>query len=797
MSMLFVFFAMSTAALCLTTNDLREAQKERGSDLLPSVNARVGLRSATRFYQLVAGVRGAYCTSWRKCKPELICDVTTGQKMYGLGVCKQTAPPGQPCGRNNFICKKPWQCVPGFGGSLCRHVQPLGGMCADRHGTSCAYGLECYKTRCIHRVGYAARCDVKHQYCRKGFACSGNICKVLVRNGGYCGYVNSVCHRGYTCNGPKPSSRSCVKLIGKNQVCGEQHSRCLYGMKCLQVGKVRRCCPPLRKGQVCGTQGRYCGKGLRCYPWSTRQSRCVGYMQLNQPCNGHFMVCVKGSRCSGPIGRKKCLVPKAQGDICSIGRFSYSVCAAGKRCMTIKGQSRCYLIVPELGSCNASFTACDGGLLCAGLSGKKQCRSAVSKGAACSSPYDICSKGLSCVGVGKAARCSQMLGLNGNCTGKFMACKPGFECRGPRTKRLCLRSLPIGGVCDKIYRFCGQGLRCRSVAGTGKRCVKEAKLLEDCTDRFTLCDVKLQCVPGQKGKRNCQKPVAKGGKCSKNTICGPNTLCNGGVCVSERKINASCSNKFQTCSSGLVCARHVAESRCVRPLRRGGSCNAPFSVCQSGLTCFGKRGSRRCSGLMGLNAKCEGGHMYCKSGLACLGPNGRKRCRAFSAQGAMCGIDYHYCSRGLLCLKKGSKRGICVRVLQAGSRCNGESANNTICNHGLSCVGDKVRICRAPVKLGNVCGGNAGLCEEGFFCHVSDRTKTNGNGVCFKVLRRGFLCEGRHVKCGEGLHCSGIPGSMECVQPMGKGKRCDDPYWVCKLGLICRLKEGQQFKRCS
>lgn len=458
-----MIFCLVTATLLIACSALPNAS---GTTLVSSRHPNKSLLTLVSRY-LQASSHGAFCSKWRSCQEPFHCDLFMGSGDFGLGVCKQQAPLGKPCGTDKFMCASGGVCKTGYGGTLCRSVVPAGGVCTDPRATLCEDKLECQKGKCVKSVGYAVACTSTYTQCRPGLVCD-KICKVHVSLGGYCGYDNSVCHDGLTCYGEGYHGKFCSRFLGHNQVCNGEHVHCNTGFKCVKAGSVNRCVAGLSKGHVCGTESRYCLPELTCHAWGNSK-RCVAIMDRDQDCSGSFMLCKGAARCVGESGQKRCRVAKNKGEDCSLDRNGYAFCGYGLRCYKYAGAGKCFQQMKENGDCSGQYMACHAGFHCVGDPGKQQCRKALPQGSSCVSPYNKCDHNLICHGEGAEAFCYAVVGYKGDCSAKYAACQAGLECRGPDTKKLCLRPLAKGGVCDGIYRFCGTGLEC-TLIGKGKRC---------------------------------------------------------------------------------------------------------------------------------------------------------------------------------------------------------------------------------------------------------------------------------------------------------------------------------------
>lgn len=161
----------------------------------------------------------------------------------------------------------------------------------------------------------------------------------------------------------------------------------------------------------------------------------------------------------------------------------------------------------------------------------------------------------------------------------------------------------------------------------------------------------------------------------------------------------------------------------------------------------------------------------CGNNRKCAGPDENLLCVRAMPAGKSCAVDpYWICEESLKC-----ENHVCV-VPEMGN-C---SQNEDHCSSGLICAGSgNLKRCVRPVGEGHSCGSNSfQICETGLNC---------ANDKCVRPqVSAGGNCSASKVQCKEGTVCVGKLENMRCVVPMEEGKQCgQDPYWVCKGGLVC------------
>lgn len=166
----------------------------------------------------------------------------------------------------------------------------------------------------------------------------------------------------------------------------------------------------------------------------------------------------------------------------------------------------------------------------------------------------------------------------------------------------------------------------------------------------------------------------------------------------------------------------------------------------------------------------------------------------------------HKCAPGKVCVgPTGNKK--CVTPMNVGETCGQDPF--WVCMTGLTC---EHFVCRGKfVPEGGRCTDGGLRCRQGFTCAETatvkkcvkpmQEGKQCGNDP-YWVCRDGLVCRGgvcqrnripRDVSCRfpeavceHGLVCAGPPKNPRCVKAMGKGGQCStDPYWVCRSGLKC------------
>lgn len=166
-----------------------------------------------------------------------------------------------------------------------------------------------------------------------------------------------------------------------------------------------------------------------------------------------------------------------------------------------------------------------------------------------------------------------------------------------------------------------------------------------------------------------------------------------------------------------------------------------------------------------------------------------------------------HCPRGQICAgTRRQKR--CVPARRLGQSCGRNPYR--VCRAGLTC---EVHTCRGRfVPLDGRCSKKGMRCRRGLVCAGTAEVKKcvkpmPVGGKCAKdpfwVCRVGLVCKGgvcqyervpkggscrfKGSVCDKGLVCSGTEANPRCVMPMKKGQKCKrgDPYWVCEDGLVC------------
>lgn len=264
------------------------------------------------------------------------------------------------------------------------------------------------------------------------------------------------------------------------------------------------------------------------------------------------------------------------------------------------------------------------------------------------------------------------------------------------------------------------------------------------------------------------KSLSAGESCHPNSIpkCGSGLSCEDEVCKIEDR--GECTDTPDLCVSGKACVGTLTKKKCKTLMGPGEQCEVdPFWVCENGLECDDKV----CKITQG--GECTESPTECLDGLTCVGTNKRKLCKVVRELGETCGQDpFWVCEDGLVC------EGTC-RIPEGGSCDDAPNA----CVSGTRCISDIVgsgKVCGKPKPAKPVPAGGAckvtgtDKCDKGLKCE---------RNVC-KIKSEG-VCTNNVDDCQSGTMCVGTDRKKKCKRPMGVGKSCKDPFWVCRSSLVC------------
>lgn len=756
-----------------------------------------------------------------QCRPGTACVGPKGRRK-----CFKPMGPGKRCKVDPYwFCQKNLLCQD----RICRVGE--GGSCvAGRKLLPCAKGLRCKDKVCRRLTGPGGKCSGTGQStCQQGFTCERGICKVpknksCLRNG-----KPVACVSGTVCVG-RQNRKNCKKPMGpggkclvdpfwvclrglkcQNRICkipekgdcSRATNQCVKGTKCVGPSRRKQCRRPNGPGGKCRSSPYdFCQNGLSC-------QRHVCHIKKNQPCDKNPNLCVVGTKCVGPLRKKRCKRPQGFGQKCRANSYHEcgnvltcdngvcrialngncrrrrNGCVKGAVCVGPRNNMRCRTPINVGGRCDANnkLFSCREGLVC----DRHICR--IQKGKSCLGNPDKCEQGTKCVGTNRrklceapatvGMRCSEdncAAGLicegnvchireNGSCKRYSKKCAKGLHCVGTNQKMECRRPIPIGGQCDIKDPF----NRCISQSFCdGGRC--RIRLNQQCNRTPNFCARRLHCV-GSRNNMRCRKPVNVGNRCNKDP-------------------------KW-TCRKGLVCEKHTCK------LAEGGNCNNPrlTNLCVSQTKCVGNPGHRRCRKSVQLNGVCDENQKVCIGSLVCDRVGNPRRCKL--PPNANCRKTPNSCVSGTRCVNDK-----CQRPLPAGGNCRkrggGFCGANLVCQsdicrihadqpcthktqhlcaNGLACVVDaptKIRRCKPAGTVLAKCNSDRKLgmqCQDGLMCDLQDdRCRIPADEEC----------TANQSACRTGTECVGDPYLKVCTIPMEAGELCGvDPFWVCGDGLKC------------
>lgn len=550
-------------------------------------------------------------------------------------------------------------------------------------------------------------------------------------------------------------------------------------------------------------------------------------LPLGAECTATPDKCQSGLFCLGDHALKKCVPGKTQDMKCQPD--PYWNCQPHLHCFNA-------VCKPKLShgeECHQDGIPCQSGLYCLGTAPIKKCVQGKEEGMKCQpDPYwscqphlhcvhsvckpkplplgehcdpdgPPCESGLHCLGGADVKKCVEGKKDGMQCqTDPFWSCQPHLHCVDSVCKP---KPLPLGEVCQPDGAPCQSGLYCLG-GGTVKKCVHgKPKGMECQLDPFWSCQPHLTCVNGL-----CEpKPLPVGDVCDPYGVpCDEGLFCLGHSvkkCVEGKPMGMPCAlDPFWSCKPGLQCVANKCEPK---PLPEGEVCKTDGAPCETGLFCLGDT-VKKCVRGRHQGEQCKSDPFwFCKPHLQCV----NEKCEPKPiAPGNVCEPHGTPCQHGLYCLGEKVKK--CVEGKPDGTNCDLHSEPSDFCTPPLQCIEN---ICKPkPLTAGQVCKTDGTPCEKGLFCLGKGVKKCfygRGPGyycgykarnsckpgltcarfrrkrICIKIGGLGDKCGYRiHTICKSGLRCGGR-WLGRCYQRVGKGAACDSKkYKLCKPWLVCR-----------
>lgn len=679
-------------------------------------------------------------------------------------------------------CEPTTECVHGF----CRRIAKLGQSCHQNHDYyACDKGLKCDNHVC--KLGENAGCKGKSGSCATGTVCIGRPdkkrCRKPMQAGGRCGTDPFwVCAKDLDCGEDNicrvRRGDVCLRRrIGNNNNDDDDDDDkddkktlpCVKGTKCIGTRSLKRCVKPNGPGGACAIitdPFAICEPGLKCEKKVCKVPRGKSCLR-----NGNIVPCVSGTKCVGNDKTKKvCNPPVRAGGRC---QPPFRVCDNNLKCES----RRCKLLQGQ--SCETRTNLCAAGLKCVGLRGQRKCFKLVGLNGKCDrkKPFSQCLPGLTCTDKNVCR-----INIGGKCTGKDDECVDGADCLGPRGNRRCTVRKKVGQPCSTkqlSVLLCKIGLKCdknNCRIPVGGDCLNPDVGKGSKLGNNNGCVNNAQCV-GTRSKKTCRVPAGPGGACDTKVDagkpCQSNLKCEGRKC--RIRAGHDCTKHPNDCDDGTKCLNVGNTKRCKKAVPLGGKCGSRASgPCVNGLQCD----ARVCK--LRKGAECGATPELCAKGLTCLKGSGNKKvCTEDLGPGQQCTVDHKgnsNCRKLTECFKNR------CRIIEGGS-CGKFPG---LCSRDLRCVvkrGTSIRRCRKPLLVGQRCNLFPSGCVEGLRCD---------QGVC--RIAEGRPCEAKPELVNDGCAIRTACINKRCRKqvPLNGPCRTDSVGKECMPGLVCDgLANGQ------
>jgi hypothetical protein len=427
------------------------------------------------------GQVGDYCSHNNHCRPGVMCiNKSCGGSQKKLG---ESCSSNQDCRSNRCdgAAGNPHNCIPNDGqgqtGDYCTHSNHCrpGVLCRASQcggstvslGSACKLNEDCSSNRCDYANGATGQKCIPNDG-------TGQV-------GNYCSH-NNHCIPGVLCNnhqcgyGQNPIGATCTN-----------NTACLSGRCDNAAGNPHKCIP--NDGQ--GKTGEYCSHSNQCKP---------SVLCRNGQCGGSTVSL--GTSC------------KLNED-CSSNRCDYANGATGQKCIPNDGTG-------QVGNYCSHNNHCIPGVLC----NNHQC------GYGQNSIGASCTNNAACL----SGRCDNAAGNPHKCipndghgkTGEYCShsnqCTPGVLCRNGQCGG---STVSLGSTC-KLNEDCSSN-RCDYAAGNPRKCIPN----DGTGVKGNYCSHNNQCQAGTWLciEKKCDTPIANGGACKDNSVCGSG-CCSGGACAS-------------------------------------------------------------------------------------------------------------------------------------------------------------------------------------------------------------------------------------------------------------------------
>jgi hypothetical protein len=512
---------------------------------------------------------GNYCTDPRHDPANCGgCGIVCGPGKYCYqGMCGD-APPPPVCEQPYLLCTHP------MGGSYCTDPRRDPGNCGGC-GNLCPDGLYCNDGRC-QDAPPPPQCDPPMLTCKTpdGFPYCTDP-KHDPRNCGGCGQVcgeSTWCSDGQCVEGSPPPPMClppmtvcqfpdgpsyCTDPARDPKNCGQcglvcppetycAEGRCIEGtppppgceppmMTCQDPAGFPFCTAPWRDSSNCGACGVVCAQGTYC-----AEGRCIEGAPPPPSCDPPMLTCMHpdfGLYCTDPA------------------RDPHNCGGCGNLCPpnTYCGEGRCIEGTPPPPPCDPPM------LKCTAEGGFTYCTDPARDPGNCGGCGIVCGQGTYC----DAARCVE--------GPPPMSCPPSMlTCQAPDGPPYCADPLRDPGNCGACGRVCPPNTYC----GEGQ-CLEGPPPPPACEPPFATCmsGGGTYCADLQRDRYNC-------GTC--NTVCPPNMYCGQGQCLEGPPPPPACEPPFTTCMSGG--GTYCADLQ--RDRYNCGTCNTicgPNDICNAGV----------------------------------------------------------------------------------------------------------------------------------------------------------------------------------------------------------------------
>ena len=167
---------------------------------------------------------------------------------------------------------------------------------------------------------------------------------------------------------------------------------------------------------------------------------------------------------------------------------------------------------------------------------------------------------------------------SGRCPGPGSPCPKGMKCVGPTGRMKCKHPMRANKRCGQDpYWVCADGLNC-----VKNVCTKKVPVNNDCSTEEGTCPKGKECV-GPSGKKRCNKPMKKGGRCGVDPywVCADGLTCVDEICRNNDPVEENCSPDTSPCRDGKQCVGPTGAQKCKKPMTEDEKCGQnPYGVCE-------------------------------------------------------------------------------------------------------------------------------------------------------------------------------------------------------------------------